>query len=211
MPPTVDVAAQMFMQASREYFELVPVLKSLPGYLRAALPDNERTRTVRRVAVLSASLGRKFITRGESVHMPYLLKRVLKERGSQLSTEDRNDLETAIKDVSAVIDRIRTGRGRVGRGDAPAVASGDHWVDVLYADILHSDYDRWARRGAAAWTPVFMHMWTTLADMRDLIADVRGLVANLARRGVLDLGSCDTTDAEDIPADDWTPKKEAAQ
>lgn len=74
MPPTVDVAAQMFMQASREYFELVPVLKSFPGYLRAALPDNERTRTVRRVAVLSASLGRKFITRGESVHMPYLLK-----------------------------------------------------------------------------------------------------------------------------------------
>lgn len=72
---------------------------------------------------------------------------------------------------------------------------------------MHSDYDRWARRGEAAWTPVFMHLRTELSEMRDLLCEMRWVVTQLAQIGALEIGDYDLTPGEQIRADDWTREK----
>ncbi len=207
-PPTVDVAAQMFLGYSREYLELVPLLRSFPGYLGSEVPDNEWTRTARRVAILHSSLGRKFVTRGEAAHIPSLIDWILKERGNQLPPNVSTYLENVQQEVRNLVGRIRQGVGSVGRTGGTHVSSGEHWFDVLYADVLHSDYDRWLRRGEAAWVPVFMHMATALGDIRDLVSDMRWVIVELSRIGVLDTAGVDLTLAEEIEPDDWTPSND---
>lgn len=200
----LDLVAQMFLEQSREYLELVPRFSSVRVYHMFRVPDDNWTRRARRVALLHVALGRKFITRDEPTHIPRMLERILQERGGRLSEEDAAQLSAQLNEVREAIASIRTGPGRVDRGDGSPVSSWAHWQDVMYSGVLHSDVSRWNRRGESAWGAALLHLLSVLPKMRDIVCDVRDTLVLLGRDKILDLGGIDPIPSDGIESDDWT-------
>lgn len=204
-PPNVDVAARQFLDLSREYLELVPTLTATAIQVDGQLPDGVRGRTIRRVAVLNMSLGRKFLTPKEAVYPPTLLHRVVDERRDRLTPEMRKNVTGAGHALAEVIKGIHEAGVRVIDGDGNATPTGDYWHRAQNGHTLHADYGKWAQHGQDAWGFTAVHGALIINPMRNLVAQTRWYLTDLGNRGVLDLGNVDTTPGDEIQADVWAP------
>lgn len=204
-PPSVDDAARQFLHLSREYLELVPILKGGSVRLDGRLPAGREGRTARRVLVLSMALGRKFLTSGEPVYPPGLLRRVTDERSDRLPRELRKKVTGVEQELAAIIRQIHQTGIRIESADGRGAGSGDYWDRALNGHTLHADYGKWAQHGPDSWGFTALHGAFIANRIRRLVAQTRWFVTDLGERGVLDLGDVDTTPGDEIPVDLWAP------
>lgn len=200
---TVDARARMFLDLSRDYLELVPVLES-PRISLTARPgaDTVETRTVRRALVLSMTLGRKFITRRDPVYMPGLLERIVQERQDRIPRAIRKDVRSTVHDMRAEMDALHDSGGNVIRADGSHVTPGEVWELTRYGHVLHADPAKWSAHGDMGWWVTAAHAPAVLRRLRVMIGNARWCVGDLAARGVLD--GVETVELEDIAQDRWT-------
>lgn len=73
---TVDEKAQIFMNLSQEYLEIVPFFDS-----RMGMGDSPELRVMKRNITLATALFRKFITSGENTYIPGIMQDISKRLG----------------------------------------------------------------------------------------------------------------------------------
>lgn len=201
----MDDAARLFLELSREYLELVPILTGSKLRLDGQLPDGVEGRTIRRMLVMSMSLGRKFLRDDEAVYPPKLLHRVVEERRGRLSPAMRKKVTGAGHNMAEIISGIHETGIQIVAGDNTTSSTWDYWDRAQNGRTLHADYGKWAQHGESGWGYAALHWAFAAKRVRFVVAQTRWYVTDLGSMGVLDLSGIDTTPGDEIEADYWAP------
>lgn len=80
--PSAASAAQMFLDLSQEYLEVVPDRRGAYSYAFGARTSEQRAAL--RDAILAVVLQRKFVTPRENTYLPGLLRRIYEEHKNEI-------------------------------------------------------------------------------------------------------------------------------
>lgn len=186
-PPSADDAAQLFMALSQEFLELVPRLKThTTSYTAAADHPVSHFRTTRRVVVLTLSLGRKFMKKGEATYLPGLLTRIYKERKERIPRAWRRAVRVFTQDVRIGLEGLHSNGMTISHMDGTTTSAEQLWEYLSYGYVLHPDYEKWAAGTGHAWEAGAFNAYFSVARLRRLIVDTRSLIELLDKEGVFD-------------------------
>lgn len=183
---TVHEQAQIFLDLSQEYLELVPVLDS--QLLKLSFSDSESKRFIKRILVVHASLIRKFITRGEVTYVGALYSKILNELKGDMSPGARRILNSALhQELTSELHRnlfTIEGVELVGR-EGEVLNHSEGLYNLLYGRLLHADYKKWANIEGKSWGGAYLQAVLSLRGARTLLMEVRSDLIMLSQEGVL--------------------------
>lgn len=134
--PSDDQRIDMFYELARDYLDFVNEL-GLFGPRKTSRPF---TRTENVALSMRTMLERKFITRGEAVHLPAVFKSL-----RDLAAVAEADASAAMKEAEATFKDVYTGAS-AGRKTVVNGATIDYrrtWELFAYGRLLHADFDKY--------------------------------------------------------------------
>ncbi|WP_145999323.1 hypothetical protein [Brevibacterium aurantiacum] len=136
MEPSDDQRIDMFHELARDYLDFVDEL-GLFGPRKIGRPF---TRAENVALSMRTMLERKFITRGEAVHLPAVFKSL---RGIASAAEA--DASAAMNEAEATYKDVYTGAsaGRKIVVDGAAIEYRRTWELFAYGRLLHADFDKY--------------------------------------------------------------------
>lgn len=176
--PSAAAAAQMFMDLSRDYLELVPDRRTSKVFVsRPRTPDN---RAVVREGTLALMMQRKFVTEGENVYISGLLERIYQEHKDELPKPLRPKLRGFRAELKPALDEIASAGIRLVSPDNTERSDQEQAELVLNGRLLHSDYPKWESAGEFAYAGLTGTFLIMQGKFRQYLKMTRLCLAELA-------------------------------